>query len=758
MLVVAGCGDRSSRPAARNVLLISIDTCRADHVGVYGAAGDPTPHIDEIAGAGTRFDRAYSPAPITLPSHASMMTGTIPPYHGLHDNGEGRLAAEHVTLAERLHDAGFETAAVVGSFVLDARFGLAQGFDLYDDRVPRSGGAEWIDQRRADEVTDAALAWLSGRGERPFFLFVHYFDPHMLYDPPEPFRTRHADDLYTGEIASVDHQIGRLVDELRERGLDDSTAIVVTADHGEMLGERGEETHTYFIYEPAVRVPLVVRVPGLETIPVVSDPVGLVDVAPTILGLVGLAAPADLDGQDLGPVIRGERQADPDRALYCQALEPTKYGANPLLGSIGRRWKLIETTRPELYDLLADPAESRDLADDQPEVVDRLRRELHARLDDRRRDAGGDPVDDFGGDARRRLRSLGYVGGQAADPTLAIDPDRPDPKDVIGYHARHMRLPYLLSRGALDEAEAEARALEQERPDDWRGPLYLGEVALARGQAEEAVAHLERAIERRPDDADLHHALGRALVAAGDLERALATYGKAVELDPSDPSILANRGVAYRLAGRPSEAADAYRAALTLDPDHLEARYNLANLLFAAGRMDEAVAEYRTARERAPGSPQPAAGLTTALARMGRTEEAVEVLEDAARRFPAIVEFHEQLAIGMLTLRRPEDAVPHFRRAIELAPDNAGAHNNLGTALQQTGQPDAAREAFRTAVHLDPSSASARLNLGASLALAGDVEGAKRELRQALALRPDMENARALLQRLEAGLPSGGSR
>jgi arylsulfatase A-like enzyme len=324
-LVALACG----RPPER-VVLISIDTLRADHVGAYGASRAHTPTLDELAARGVRFEHAFSPAPITLPAHASLLTGLEPPQHGVRGNGAFRLPEEALTLAEALRAAGFATAAFVGAFVLDRQYGLAQGFDAYDDRMTsrRAAGATGFAERRADAVVDAALAWLATAPER-FFLFVHLYDPHANYDPPPGFRAAFPRHPYAGEIAFADAQLARLLAGIRERWPDDRTLVVATSDHGESLGEHGEATHAYTLYDATQRVPLLLAGPGLPRGAVASPVVRLVDVTPTILALAGLDAPPGSPGRDLRGALSGSEHEP--RAAYMETLATQlDFGWSPL--------------------------------------------------------------------------------------------------------------------------------------------------------------------------------------------------------------------------------------------------------------------------------------------------------------------------------------------------------------------------------------------------------------------------------------------
>lgn len=359
--------DRPSGSAPNGVLLITVDTLRADHLGCYGAASGATPHMDRLAGDGVLFEDASTPVPITLPAHTSLLTGVSPPVHGVRDNARYRLREDVRTMAE----AGWEGGAVLGAVVLNGIFGLDRGFAHYDDAievVADDGPEGSFARRRAGGVVDAALAWLRGRpkGSR-FFLWVHLFDPHTPYDPPAPFDTEYGD-TYQGEVAYTDQQVGRLLEGLEDLGVRENTLIILTSDHGEGLGEHGELTHGFFVYQSTVHVPLLMRLPG--RIPAgnrISAPVNLVDVLPTVLDLTGSQHPEGLEGRSLlQAVTLGQEPAARDQYLetYLPYFQMRWAGSRALRDG---RWKFIEAPTPELYDLQNDPGERRNLAAQDPE-------------------------------------------------------------------------------------------------------------------------------------------------------------------------------------------------------------------------------------------------------------------------------------------------------------------------------------------------------------------------------------------------------
>ena len=420
---------RPAEPAPTGLVIITLDTTRADRLSPYGYMNVSLPAIERLAREGVVFDQASSVAPLTLPAHASLFTGAIPPRHGVRDNADPPLDVSHTTLAEVLASRGFRAAAFVASAVLAPDRGLAQGFETYDGASPTEPRTTDAAQRRADAVVDDAIAWLDAAGKSPFFLWTHLYDPHRPYDPPEPYRSTYGHNPYVGEIAFADAQIGRLVDALERLGRLDRTVVVVTADHGESLGDHGERDHGIFVYEEAVRVPLIVRAPGVPA-GRVGQVVRLTDVMPTVLHLLGMPAPA-MDGVSLAGLLRGDRR-DLELEVYAESLYPERFGWSSLRALRSARFKLIDAPRPELYDLGRDPFEERNIYD----LRSPLARAMLARLDDLagRDDAsGGTARADPPSDLRERLAALGYVAGPDRQGRAAQSrADLPDPKDCIG--------------------------------------------------------------------------------------------------------------------------------------------------------------------------------------------------------------------------------------------------------------------------------------------------------------------------------------
>jgi choline-sulfatase len=562
-LLVCGCGpapepDAAGRAAAveapPSIVLVSIDTTRADRLGCYGYAGAATPNLDRWAAEGVLFENAATPVPVTLPAHASLLTGLLPNRHGVRDNGVYRLSGGMATLAELLSGRGYDSAAVVGAAVLDREYGLGRGFRVYDDRTAPTGLLA-IPERDARAVSDAALAAAAGL-KRPFLLFVHYFDPHADYRPPSPFRETFRDRPYDGEIAYVDRELGRLRAGLEARGLLANAVVAIVSDHGEGLGEHGEAAHGVFLYQSTVRVPWILSAPG-------RLPAGLrwpgfarlTDVTPTLLELAGAPVPAGLDGRSLlGALVGGTPSALEESWLLLESeFAHNSYGWAPLHGITNGARKWIGAPRAELYDLAEDPAENRDLAAAAPGEVDRLARLWRERFtEDRRAPLLGDETDAEEAERLERLESLGYVA--TARAARAGEGSLPDPKDVIGTLDRINEARRLLSAGDFRSADAILESVLGESPGNVSALILLGSSRIEAGRPLEAVEPLRRAAELAPHKADTQFNLGLALLGSGDAAGAAEAWRRTLRLAPRYEAAAANLVDLLMQTGQDGEA------------------------------------------------------------------------------------------------------------------------------------------------------------------------------------------------------------
>jgi arylsulfatase A-like enzyme/Flp pilus assembly protein TadD len=564
---------------ARSVTIITIDTLRADRIGAYGYAAARTPVIDALAAGGTRFDRAYAPTPITLPSHASLMTGRYPPGHGARHNGL-RVKADVPLLAELFRRAGFKTAAFVGAFPLDRRFGLERGFDAYGDRMPRAAGA-LANERPGSMVVDEALGWLKTADADRFFIWVHLFEPHAPYGRPGDGRPPSA--RYDNEVAEADRQSGRVIEAVRAKG---DAVVVVAGDHGEAFGEHGEIAHSLFVYDTTLRIPLVFNGPGIAA-QVSPSAVSLIDVAATVARLIGLPTP-DSDGVDLSPAFAG--RPIPPRRLYAESFAPLlDFGWSPLRSVREEGWKFIEAPQPELFRVDRDPGETANVAKTEAVRVAAMRERVNgyspATLE-------ATAVADR--EAAARLQALGYVGGGEGRRDAA----RADPKDRRELAAAIAQITSGEVQG--DALERALRAVLAADPGNPQMNMRLGFALADAGQCASAIAHFEKAVARGMPGADPHLGLARCHAMARQPDRAAAELRAADRAEPDNPVVLANLGIVLSDAGRSAEALPSLERAISLDPDFHEARFNLAVAYARADRRADAAREAAELLRRMP--------------------------------------------------------------------------------------------------------------------------------------------------------------
>lgn len=589
--VPAGCSRPSSPP--RNLVLVSIDTLRADALGAYGGSPAVAPHLDALARDGVVFQNVVSPIPITVAAHATILSGLSPARHGLHQNLGHLLRPEVETLAEVLGRQGFATAAFVSALVLDKRYGLDQGFHVYDDDVSASPQTVFGAERPGADTVARSLSWLQVHRDERFFLFVHLYEPHEPYEPPPTLSAKLPMSPYLAEVATADAAVGQLLEGLRDLDLDDSTLVALVGDHGEMLGEHGEETHTYFVYQSALRVPFLVRLPRKAKVGRVPQLAGLVDVTPTLCGLLGAPQPAGIDGRDLAPLVTGNGAPPPARSYYCESVTPTRYGANPLHGLVGERWKYIRTTRPELYDLKRDPGERSNLAVTGAAMVAERDRELRAILAGPSSGEGPNATNEDR-ETIRKFASLGYMTG-AAEKAIDVDPKAPDPKDLIEVHVLHTRSIQLIAAGKFDGAEPLSRRVLEKLPDSWEANLTLGKAKAGLKQWVLAIPLFERSLELKPAQYEALEGLGSACSALGRSERAVELFRRALPLDRQPPKGAFDLAGALLDRGERVEAERLVAMGAPLSAGRPEALLGLARLLDRLGRGPEAAASLERA-------------------------------------------------------------------------------------------------------------------------------------------------------------------
>lgn len=641
---------RRHQPAGPNVLLITVDTLRADAVGAYGGRRDATPLIDQLAAAGVRFADAHAHNVVTLPSFANILSGRYPYDHGVRDNAGFRFPAAPETLATLLKARGYRTAAFVSAFPLASRFGLGRGFDVYQDSFADRGSrpAFFLQERRGTETVSLARRWIEAVGGSPYFCWVHLYEPHFPYEPPEPFASRFRDSPYHGEVAAADAALEPLLAPVLASDEAGRTLVVFTADHGESLGEHGEATHGIFAYEATLRIPLVLYQPSLFAPRVVSHPARHVDILPTILDALRLPVPDGLPGRSLVPQATGEKATSV--TSYFEALSGRlNRGWAPLYGVLSEGAKYIDLPVPELYDLASDPRETRNLAASQ------RREEMRALLAQFRSADPGIMRGRESAETRERLKSLGYlVSGPTRGKERFGEDD--DPKGLIALDALLQEVESLYLAGDLPAALERCRELVRRRPDMSLSLLHLAHLERESGNLEGGIEALRQAVAADAENTTSASLLGAYLTQAGrareaaellepyarleapDVEvlitrgLALARLGrpqdgltvldKAREVDPSNAMVLVTVGTVHLIARDRTKGRAAFEAALALNPDVARAHSSLGLLAAEDGHVEEATRHWQQALALDRRECEPLLALGSLLLRKGRQREA----------------------------------------------------------------------------------------------------------------------------------------
>ncbi len=659
-----------SRHPRPNVLLVSIDTLRADHVGAYGSK-TPTPVVDSLAREGVVFEKAVSQVPVTLPSHTCLLTGTYPIFNGVRDNGSFRLDASHETLAEAFRAAGYQTGAFVGSFALDSRFGLDRGFDVYDDYYGDT--SEYndfaISERPAETVLRAATKWLATVHDRPWFAFVHLYDPHAPYAPPPPFREQFRSDLYRGEIAYVDHALGAFLEELRRTYPPETTLIVLSSDHGEGLGEHGEKTHGMFAYDSTLHVPLILSwkrvLPAGRRVP---SRVRSIDVAPTLLALASLPPVAAHQGSSLLPLITGRERGD--RESYFEALS---FNLNrnwaPLTGLYLGTKKYIDLPVPELYDLARDPAELANLAPESAkssaDMRDALRRLVERDSTESSRAIRRADVDE---ETIARLKTLGYLVSGRSDATASHYTAEDDPKNLVALSNELDSGVTANLRGKTDESVRIFREIIAKRPTFSIAYSNLAYVLRESGDLAEAVAVLRQAVEKGVANRTMLGRLGLYLQEAGKLDDSIAILESLTRDDPTYAEAFNYLGVSYARAGRTEDAVATLQKLLALDPSYASAYDNLGSVRLQEGRLAEAETRFRRALDLDPRLASAWNGLGVVYARTTRPIPAIDAWKHAVELDPRQYDTLYNLGKLLTELKRFDEAVPYLEQFADTAP------------------------------------------------------------------------------------------
>jgi choline-sulfatase len=659
-----------AKPLARpNVVLITIDTLRADHVGCYGAQNVKTPTLDALAQDGVVFERAISQVPLTWPSHAVILTGTYPFQNGVQDFTGQPLAPQVRSVSQAFKQAGYPTGAVVSAFVLDRSWGLSRGFDFYDDAF----SAETFEKkdiglvdRRAEDSVEHAIAWLKKIPRRPFFLWLHLYDPHSPYDPPEPYRTEYEGHLYDGEIAYADHELGKLITWLKQNRLYDSSLVVMLSDHGESLGEHGEDEHGFFVYNATVHVPLIVKPPASSRIRPGrrGEPVETAAVAPSLLQLAGVKDSIQSQFQSPGLFALNADRRD---SAYSETFYPfSSFGWSPLHALETGRFHYIESPKPELYDLESDPGETRNIVTEQPATIAVLKEKTQQLLA-HNPFAGHDPaVGNLAPDAQEKLRALGYFGFRAAVSPEFLKEGLADPKDKLWEFNAILKAQDAFQRGEDDRAEALLTPVQERDPKMYVIPFLLGESALRRQNWQKAADQLQRCLDLNPNFDNAMTGLARALAKLGHPDQARNWLQKAQQSNPQNYRACYQMGL-LEAEGNAVAAQTFYEKAVAIQPNFPPGQRELGIVLFKQNKYAAAAPHF---------------------------EKAIALgLDDAHLR--------NYLGICYSRTSRISEARKSFLAALKLDPTLAEAHLNLAFAERRLGQMKTAQEEYKTACRLD---------------------------------------------------------
>ncbi len=647
----------SAKKSPLNVLLITIDTLRPDRLSCYSDEHIQTPQIDSLAEKGALFFKAFAHTPTTLPSHTNILLGTTPLTHGVHDNQNFIVQDGFLTLAEHLKDSGYATGAFVGAFPLDSRFGLTQGFDVYDDNYGSRNYQEFsYVERPAEIVVQNAMDWLESQN-KPWFLWIHCFDPHQQYDPPEPFKTEYKDTPYNGEVAYVDQELGKLFAYLKKNELEENTLIIFTGDHGESLGQHGESTHGYFAYNSTIWIPLIIVSPGMK--PAVNDQnVCHVDIYPTVCDILGLQRPDFCQGVSLEPALRGKKISSlTSRAIYFESLYPYyNRGWAPLTGIIHENTKYLDSPIPELYDIAKDFDETENQAE--LKNLDPYKENMEKLMEEQSNSGKTSAAKKADRDTLERLKSLGYLSSPQASLKEAFTRED-DLKVLLPYQNQLQQAMGEYHKGNIDKGIKILQTIVQERKDFDQAYAYLATLYKVKRDYKKAVEILREGYQHCPTSYKVITTFGIFLTEVREYEAAIQILQEGLKLIDYDPDLWNYLGVAYWRKGDLDEALEAFGRSLSLDHNYSIAFNNRGSVY-----------------------------LSKFLATNNRSDL--------------------------------DQSIQNFEKAIALDPEYASAHNGLGAAYSQFGDIDGAIRSWEKAVEIDPELGFSLYNLGLAYFRKGD--------------------------------------
>lgn len=660
--------DTSRRTIHPNIILVTIDTVRADHLGCYGASGVSTPTLDSLARDGIVFERAIAEVPLTYPSHAAIMTGLYPFQNGAQDFTSPPLDARFRTLAQALHEHGYSTAAVVSSFALDHSWGLARGFDFYDDAFSQESYNKpelGLVERKAEESVTHTLAWLKKVPRQPFFLWLHLYDPHSPYRPPEPFQSRFADHPYDGEIAYADQQLGRLIEWLKRARLYDGTLLVVASDHGESLGDHGEKEHGFFLYNSTLHVPLIIKPPAKSRYRPGRNPnvAEITGIPSTILRITGIADP--MAKRASVPLSGGSEER---QLAYSETFYPfNSFGWSPLHSVQSGRFHFIDAPTPELYDVATDPDEKNDLAALQGATVAVLRQKLQAIL--QKESNLPTPVTSaaLSPEAQEKLRALGYFAYRSPVPQATLLEGLADPKTKLSEFNALLEGQDAIHAGDFKRGRLLLNAIREKDPRMYIVPFYLGAAALEQGEWEEASREFRNCLQLSPEFEPAMTGLARSLIFQGKADEAREWAQKALDLDSNNYRALHELGLLESRRDR-KRAIEYYRKAVAIQPSYAPLQRDLGTLELQEADFAESAQHLEKAVALGLNDSSILNSLGLAYARTQRLAKAVEAYKKALALSPEVAEIHLNLAAAFDRMQRHAQARAEYDAACRLNP------------------------------------------------------------------------------------------
>lgn len=659
---------------AKNILLVTIDTLRPDRLSCYSPEYCKTPEMDALAAQGVLFERAFAHTPTTLPSHANILLGTHPPNHGVHDNSKFKISADDITLAEHLKKSGYATAAFIGAFPLDSRFGLSQGFDVYDESYDSGRSLAFSPpERRAEKVIKSALDWLRFRDDK-WFCWIHLWDPHAPYSPPQPYQDEYESDTYSGEVAYVDSQLGKLFNDMEMRDMMSETLIVLTADHGESLGEHGEATHSYFAYNSTLWVPLIISGPGLNS-KSVREYACHTDIFPTICDLLGIEKPSYLQGISLVPLISGNSPGE--RAIYFESLAPHyNLGAAPLRGFIQGQVKFFDSPVPELYNLENDFDEGKNLVAHID--LSRYRKSLKGMIERYSAPQNKRNLAEVDRDTLEKLRSLGYVSLTSPKIKPSYGPED-DLKRLLPYHQKLDQAILLKDEGKTEEYRNLLEGLIQEKKDLVQAFIYLYRAYREEGRSEKALELLRKGVQDNPDDYNIVSNYGILLVEMRKYDQGIDVLKQALNLVDFDPLTWNSLAFAHWRKGEEEMALEYYQKSLELDNTFAMTYHSLGVFYFSAFSRSKRREDY---------------------------ERSMEYLKKAIEHDPNLFIAYKALGVGYKVGGRIDAAISVWEKALIINPADHSVILNLGQANFELGNKSKALQYFERYLFLNKKNLS----------------------------------------------------